>query len=374
MIYIFGISITFFLAFILLTKANKSIADIILTTWLCVIGVHLTLYYLIVSRLYELYPYFLGLEIPLPLLHGPLLFLYTITLTRQKTIAKKHLFHFIPWLVGILLLLPFYMIPSSQKLMVYEQEGKGYTQLLNLFFVSYLLSGIIYTGISIYYLWKYQRSIKEMYSDTEKINLQWLYLLISGLGVIWGLVMLSDETYIFPTVIFFVLAIGYFGIKHVGVFSNPITISDPRNSSLPEKNDPLQFIPSDKLKYENAELSESQLKIFHHQLTQLMLTEKCYQTPEITLSDIAQKLQIHPNTLSQVINRVEQKNFFDYINGLRVEEFKKRIANAEHLQFTMLSVAYDCGFNSKTSFNRNFKNHTGIAPSVYISSLSNSSK
>jgi AraC-like DNA-binding protein len=128
------------------------------------------------------------------------------------------------------------------------------------------------------------------------------------------------------------------------------------------------------LKYENAELSESQLKIFHHQLTQLMLTDKCYQTPEITLSDIAQKLQIHPNTLSQVINRVEQKNFFDFINGLRVEEFKKRIANAEHLQYTMLSVAYNCGFNSKTSFNRNFKNHTGIAPSVYISSLSNPSK
>jgi AraC-like DNA-binding protein len=81
---------------------------------------------------------------------------------------------------------------------------------------------------------------------------------------------------------------------------------------------------------------------------------------------VAEELEIHPNTLSQVINTVEQKNFFDYVNTLRIEEFKERIANPDNQKYTLLSLAFECGFNSKTSFNRNFKNLTGKSPSEYL--------
>ncbi|MNY28251.1 Helix-turn-helix domain protein [compost metagenome] len=63
---------------------------------------------------------------------------------------------------------------------------------------------------------------------------------------------------------------------------------------------------------------------------------------------------------------MEKKSFYDYINELRIEEFKIIVVLPENQKFTLLSLAYDVGFNSKTSFNRNFKNITGLSPTAYL--------
>ncbi|MBJ7428273.1 MAG: AraC family transcriptional regulator [Bacteroidia bacterium] len=97
-----------------------------------------------------------------------------------------------------------------------------------------------------------------------------------------------------------------------------------------------------------------------------MQSEKLFINPELTLNDLAAALNVLPNHLSQVINSKENKNFYDYINQLRVEEFIRLIALSENQKFTLLSLAYECGFNSKTSFNRNFKKVTDLTPSEYI--------
>jgi AraC-like DNA-binding protein len=81
---------------------------------------------------------------------------------------------------------------------------------------------------------------------------------------------------------------------------------------------------------------------------------------------LAQSLNVHPNNLSQVINTFEGKTFFDYVNQKRIEEFKRIVSLPENQKFTLLALAHDCGFNSKTSFNRNFKNCTGLSPSEYL--------
>jgi AraC-like DNA-binding protein len=84
---------------------------------------------------------------------------------------------------------------------------------------------------------------------------------------------------------------------------------------------------------------------------------------------LAKKIKIHPNYLSQVINEKQGKTFFEYINTLRVEEFKRLVALPESKQFTIMSLAYDCGFNSKSSFNKNFKKVTGQSPSEYLAAI-----
>jgi AraC-like DNA-binding protein len=119
-------------------------------------------------------------------------------------------------------------------------------------------------------------------------------------------------------------------------------------------------------KYERSVLTQQQLDHIHTELKGVMSTEKLFLTPELTLSMVADRLDVHPNTLSEVINRVEQKSFFDYINTMRIDEFKARVAKPENQNYTLLSIAHDCGFNSKTSFNRNFKNSTGKSPSEYL--------
>ena len=87
---------------------------------------------------------------------------------------------------------------------------------------------------------------------------------------------------------------------------------------------------------------------------------------ELTLTELAKALDVHPHYLSQAINTFEGKTFYDYVNTLRVEEFKRLVALPESKKYTLLALALDCGFNSKTSFNRNFKSVTGLAPSEYL--------
>ncbi len=157
--------------------------------------------------------------------------------------------------------------------------------------------------------------------------------------------------------------IGYYGIKQVGVFTNqlPSVVSLASETAAPT--------PTEVLKYEKSLLTDGQLETIHGGLQRLMMEKELYLTPELTLTMVSEELDVHPNTLSQVINKLEQKNFFDYINTLRVEKFKSKVLKSENHKYTLLSLAYDCVFNSKTSFNRNFKNITGKSPSEYLKEI-----
>lgn len=365
MIYIIGIAITFFLSFILLTKKEKSNADKILMVWLYVITVHLSFFSIVTTQEYVQFPYFLGFEIPMPLLHGPFLFLYTTSFITQPAKTRKRLLHFIPFTLALLSIIPFFLLSSEEKIQVYRNEGESYALLTSIIFISIIISGVTYSLLSLRYLLNYKRKIKDNYSYTEKINLQWLFNLIIGLGCIWIFVFFAEDEYIFSSVVLYVLFIGYFGIKQVGIFTNQPPVGNLM--ALKSIETPhVTLTHSENLKYEKSSLTDHQLEAIHGELVQLMRQKKLYLTPELTLSIVSQALDIHPNTLSQVINRAEQKNFFDYINTLRVAEFKVRAAIPENQKYTLLSLAHECGFNSKTSFNRNFKKITGKSPSEYL--------
>ncbi|MBC8112077.1 MAG: AraC family transcriptional regulator [Verrucomicrobia bacterium] len=368
MIYIIGIVITFFLSFILLTKKEKTIADKILFVWLCVIMIHLTMFAIISSQEFLRFSYLLGLEIPLPLLHGPFLFIYTTSLTNGNATLSNKLIHFIPYVLALLSIIPFLLLSPEDKITVYQKEGEGYTTLTNIIFFGIIFSGITYSFLSLRLLVKHKRKIKDNYSYTEQINLQWLFILIAGLSCIWIIVFFANDEIIFSSVVLYVLLIGYFGIKQVGIFTN----QPPAENSLAlETTQPVELsdIPSENLKYEKSMLADNQLAGIHVEFVQLMKQKKLYLTPELTLTMVSEELDVHPNTLSQVINRVELQNFFDYVNTLRVEEFKERAVRPENQKYTMLSLAYECGFNSKTSFNRNFKKITGKSPTEYLKEI-----
>jgi AraC-like DNA-binding protein len=319
----------------------------------------------------------LGLEIPLPLVHGPFLFLYTSALTNQMNSKKINALHFFPFALALLSLLPFFALSLPQKIKIYQEEGESYELLRNIIFGAIVVSGIFYTIISLQKLVKHRQAISLQFSFTEKINLRWLSYLISGSGIIWLLVIFTDDKYIFSGVVLYIVFIGYFGIKQVGIFTNkapqiqneipeslPVEVAGILNNTIPEEQEIKE--QTEKTKYEKSKTSAADIKAIHQKLSGLMQTEKIYKNPELTLSDLAQKINVHPNTLSQVINSVEQKIFYDYINLQRVDEFKKLIILSENQKFTLLSLAFECGFNSKTSFNRNFKKITGLSPTEFL--------
>lgn len=364
MIYIIGIVITFFLSFILLTKKGKSGADKILFAWLCVIFVHLLLFSIISSKEYLKFPYLLGFEMPLPLLHGPFLFLYSMALTTEQFGRPKIFLHFLLFTISFIATIPFLILNPEEKILVYQNEGKGFETISTIIFIGIVLSGITYTFLSLQVLVNHKKLIKDNFSSIEKINLQWLFRLILGLSCIWILVFFAADEIIFSSVVLFVVFIGYYGIKQVGVFTNQQVLELSPAIESKELAEPSVATPKVS-KYDKSALSDIQLKSIHSRLLQLMKQKKLFLTPELTLSMVAEELEIHPNTLSQVINTAEQKNFFDYVNTLRIKEFKARVTNPDNQKYTLLSLAYECGFNSKTSFNRNFKNLMGKSPSEY---------
>lgn len=96
-----------------------------------------------------------------------------------------------------------------------------------------------------------------------------------------------------------------------------------------------------------------------------MDTERPYLNPDLNLPQLAKDLDIPSHQLSQVINKNIGLNFFDFINSYRVEEIKAKIANPEYNKFSLLGIAFESGFNSKSAFNRVFKNLSGETPTQY---------
>lgn len=368
MIYLTGIIISAFLSFLLLTKKDKSLADKTLFIWLCITTLHLTIFAFKATERHFLIPYLLGIEILLPLVHGPFLFLYITAFSARPLKTGYSLLHFIPFVLGVLFVLPFLLLDIDDKVLVYQNDGRPFQTHRDIIFMATLLSGTTYCLLSLYRLYRHKRKVRDIFSYTEKIDLQWLFYLTLGLLGIWMVSFFASDKYIFISVVLYVLFIGYFGIKQVGIFTNqqPVVqepvIAEPFIGIVPMVDE----TPPESVKYGNSSLTEEQIRQIHTNLQELMQREKPHCTPGLTLPDLARQLNVHPNTLSQVINSIEQKNFFDYINRLRVEEFKSRVVKTENQKYTMLFLAHECGFNSKTSFNRNFKNSTGQSPTEYL--------
>jgi len=378
MLYIIGITITFFLSILLLSKKNKSTADHILSIWLVLIGIHLVLYYLFFTGKFLQYPYLLGLELPFPLVHGPLLYLYTASLTHQAPHRGLSYFHFMVIPLTYLLFIDFFFLTSVEKIAVYQHEGISYNWRLLIHQIAVLVSGPIYIVLALMLLNKHRKKILTEFSDLEKINLAWLRYLALGMVLTWIFVFIGNDEYIFGTVVVYVLFIGSFGIKQVGVFSDRGYAMNMQNNylSMPltlereiQLNRQENELDVQKSKYYKSGLNEEVAESIHAELIGLMQREKCFKNGELTLMELSQKLNVHSNNLSQVINSLQGKNFYDYINSQRVEEFKQLVRLPENQKYTLLYLAYECGFNSKTSFNRNFKNVEGLSPSEYLKQI-----
>lgn len=387
MVYTTGIIISFFLCLLLLGKKDKTAADRVLAFWMFWIGCHLWLFSLYSSEKIYTFPFLLGLGIPMPLLHPPLLFLYTATLCRGR-LSKLWWAHFLPVAGCYLYLAPFMLLPAAQKIGVYQNKGAGYEGFLLLVSIGINLSGITYTIIAHQLLRKHRRVIADLFSSPEHINLQWMQNLIYGLAIIWVAVLLNRDELVYGAAVLFVLFIGYFGIRQAGIFTHPPELQWvqaqydspelPFSDNETEENSPDTDAvenpgpadpPSDKKKYEKSGLTPEAAALLHGQLQELMIGQQVFRESELSLTDLAARLDTHPNYLSQVINEKEGKNFYDYVNSMRVEAFSKMAADPRNRHYTLLALALECGFNSKSAFNRYFKKATGQSPSEFMNRI-----
>jgi AraC-like DNA-binding protein len=316
------------------------------------ISVHLFLFYIWFTEDIFRFPFLLGVGQPLPLLHGVLLYFYVGSVTKQLP-EKRYLllFHFLPVVLIYSYLVTFFILPADQKIEVYRNQGAGYEWYNIIRSYAIAFSGIFYVVWSAVLLRRHKNNIRDQYSDLEKVDLHWLRILTLGMGGIWFLVVvIGRDILIFTGVVIFVFLIGFFGVRQAEIFAQ---------SPLPPEGEEIRK------KYPKSGLSEEVSGELHRELKRLMTEDALYKKRDLSINDLASKLGVHPNYLSQTINQKEKKNYYDFVNTYRIEEFKRLIERQKNQQFTLLSLAYECGFSSKTSFNRYFKKATGQTPSQY---------
>jgi AraC-like DNA-binding protein len=372
--YIIGIFIAFFLAVLILTKKGRNRADTILGIWMIITGLHLFGYYSFVSEIIYIYPFLMWMNLPYAFVHGPMLYLYTEALTNPERFkSKTWLLHFVLPVLMILTLLPIMLMSENDRILLYKNNGKGYENFLLFdWTIPLSISGIIYIVITNILLYKHKKRILNQFSNQEKINLNWLRFLFYGMGVTWMIIIFGgSDKLIFSMSSVFLIFIGYFGIKQVGIFTDyPVELPENETITVMIENRFVSETSVEKKKYAKSGLNEDTANVLHQQLKNLMETERLFIEPELTLTDLATRLNVHPNYLSQVINELEGVNFYDYINTLRIEEFKRLVLLPQNQKYTLLALAYECGFNSKTAFNRFFKKATDLSPSEYLKTLS----
>ena len=162
-----------------------------------------------------------------------------------------------------------------------------------------------------------------------------------------------------------VLIVGYFGLKQSVVFSTAISNGDIQNTQILKRID----VNERDTKHTSEELKNGEYSIEKERfdlLKNYMQEHKPYLDGNLTLFELSKQIEFAPSQLSAIINQQGKSNFFDFINTYRVEEVKERIQNKEYLTKTLLAIAYDSGFNSKASFNRVFKNMTGMTPREFM--------
>jgi len=370
-IFTIGIFLAFFISLLLATKKSTTLSDRILSIWMFLIGINLLNYYFYSIGMWDRYPHLIGVTAPIPLLHGPMLFLYTISSLRgENKLRVNDYLHFAPTILSYLYLVKFFFFYSAdQKIEVDLGLVDDFKIFSILTLIAILLSGLIYPILSYFVLGKYRKLINDNFSYEHGISLDWLKYSIWGIGAIYcvaaatitirdvfGIEFPFRADYIFYSMtIIFVFCIGYFGIRQQNLFFN----NGNNNTILVQKKNSGE--------YKKSGLKPSVAHNIHEKLQNLMLYEKPYKNPKLTLSELAKAVDTTPNHLSQIINQKENMNFHDFVNKYRVEEFIQEASSNPN--FNILAHALDAGFNSKSSFNNVFKKHKDITPSKYLSNL-----
>ena len=358
-IILVGIGQGFFISVLLLTlnRGNKT-ANRLLGILMFLFSISISGFVFTRTNSYKDFPFVIGLPSTVIFLFGPLFYFYVKELiSHQFTFQKKDILHFIPFLALIVYKFPFYLKSPAEKLASIKSMGTLDENLI------ILILQIIHLFIYLFFVKKllneYEKEIKSTMSSIERINLRWIsggmnsFIVIFGLMIIFIVLSISGTNLysiyiaVIPLLVSIViLSIGYFGL------TQPIIIP-------PELENPKSK------KYEKSSLTNENSEKYLNKLLNVMESEKPFLNNDLTLQKLSDMLSISPHHLSQIINEKTNQNFFDFVNSYRIEEAKRLLLDKRGELLTILAIAEEVGFNSKSAFNIAFKKYTLLTPTQF---------
>lgn len=264
---------------------------------------------------------------------GPLYYLFALSCIRKSfRLTIKHLWHFLPAIIGFVI-----------GLLLQEHHT---TALPLAFFVT--LFGIYYLHFLGYLLWSYRHVLRQRKNGLVSLDtFKLLRLFFYGLLIIWVTYVLNLFDEIIPYVVGPIL---YSVVSYVISF---IVISHGYIAKI------------DHVKYKTTPVSVEQSDHVYYKALKLIVDERQFQNPELTLKSLSDTLNVSPQILSLVINQKSGKNFNSFVNTYRIEESKRLLHQEAFKNQTIAAIAYEVGFNSISSFNTAFKKQTGETPLTY---------
>lgn len=283
---------------------------------------------------------------------APTIYLYLLSqVNRDFKLEKKHLLYYI--LYAIYFFINLFIFLSGADFVNSMQTAKISTWLKWIEEISFYGMYVYFFRKSLIVYRNYKKWISTQFSDTETVSFKWLrnfiYLIIIGesIRLLWNL---ADYMIDMPYEqdwwwhLFIVVVICYISIK--GYFQ-----SQPRDlhfhTPVPVVEEKEQEIKPEKILKDYSHIIEKLEKQFYE--------EEIFLEPELTLAQLALKVKTNAAILSAAINQTYSKNFNDFVNEFRIKAYNEKIKNNENENYTKLSLALDCGFNSKATFNRALK-------------------
>jgi len=333
--------------------ANRLLAALTITIAIIVSGA-----VLLSSKYVFVYPHLSRIHHPFVFLAGPLLYLYLReSISKGKTFETKDSLHFVPFAVFLIYLLPYYLQSSKSKLDVLSSEyvadslGQWYYVRSAIFIVQFL----VYLVLIILTIIHFSHSEKKE-SQPDPATLVELRFFVIASAVLWiGAVLryALDSTGRTNLLIPLGASTLVYGMGY-------LKMTRPKPLLLPDEGER----PSAK-KYEKSTLTSERAERYVNKLVQCMQDEKPFTDGDLNLQSLAATLSIPPHHLSQIINERLGQTFADFINSYRIEEAKQRLLDPAFSHLSLLGIAMEVGFNSKSSFNSVFKKHTNMTPSEF---------
>ncbi len=360
-ITLLGIIQGFFLAFVLfrLNKSNKNANTIL--AWTLVIASSVLLGRLIIAH--NIAPHifrWISFTDGIIFLLGPLTYLYVrrLLLESKKPYILPY-YHYFPAIIYAIIFLFLRAQDEAQTALLYQQ-GSIYW-IFNSFELVGLISNFYYLFRSYKLLLVYKKQEAKLLSYRQEFfRFLLIYLTAIALCIVLWLFSYINAYYlqrffeyvhynnIWFAVPFFIYVVGYFSLKQPEIF---------RMTHVSSKN------------LSTSRLSDVDVKQLKKRLESAMKENKVFLQPDLTLGQVANQIDSSPNDLSWLLNKIYKSNFYDFVNKYRVKEFIHAIEREEHYNLTILSIALDSGFKSKSTFNKAFKFQMNMTPSQYIKSL-----
>lgn len=271
--------------------------------------------------------------------------------------------HFIPVAVELVIQVIQIVYAASHNILFYNTPFYFYiTPILYLWTAG---SIFYYLRLSLLFIRNHESWVLKNYSNLKDITLAWLLKLISYYRILWMIwipfIFVFLLFFRFQLLYFTVVATLYFLMVILTYLTYWIGVEGLRRMNFvfvkPEITQPLN-------KNYNH-LTAEEIKEYTQRIDLAMVKEKLFLNENLSLRDLAKSIEADPNLVSFILNTGQKKNFYEFINAYRIDEAKTRLTNPAYKHLTILGIALESGFNSKTSFNRVFKQLTGQTPSEF---------